>query len=102
MSAADSTDTESWLRLTLVRGLTNAGLRKLLAEYGPPEQVMAARHAELSRVVPNEIATAIVNGGNTEGAQHALAWLADSANHVVTLGDPDYPQLLLQSVDPPP
>ena len=102
MSAAANSDTESWLRLALVKGLTNAGLRKLLAEYGPPEQVMGARHAEVSRFVPNDVASAVVSGGNAEGAQHALAWLADSSNHVVTLGDSDYPQLLLQSVDPPP
>ena len=84
------------------RALPTQSYVKLLAEYGPPEQVVGARHAEVSRVVPNDVASAVVSGGNAEGAQHALAWLADSSNHVVTLGDSDYPQLLLQYSRPPP
>jgi DNA processing protein len=41
-------------------------------------------------------------GGNAAAATQALDWLADRANHVITLGEPDYPQLLLQTPDPPP
>ena len=102
MPAPDRKDAESWLRLTLTPGLGNAKLRQLLAEHGSPEGVLAARHADLKRCVAPEIAAFIAQGGNADGAQQALAWLDDAANHLVTLGDADYPQLLLQTADPPP
>lgn len=102
MLPADRHESEPWLRLTLIPGLGNAALRKLLREFGSPERVLAARRAELQRLVAADIAAQIAAGGNTDGTQQALAWLADSANAIVTLADADYPQLLLQTADPPP
>ncbi len=102
MPAADPKEADAWLRLALIPGLGAAALRKLLAEFGPPERVLAARDADLKRFVAAEIAALIADGGNADGARQALAWLADPANHLVTLGDAEYPQLLLQITDPPP
>jgi DNA processing protein len=99
---ADHNDFDAWLRLTLISGLGPAALRTLLSEFGSPDRVLAARSAELSRFVAPDIAGRIAAGGDAEGAQRAIAWLADGANHLVTLGDADYPQLLLQTADPPP
>jgi DNA processing protein len=95
-------EAEAWLRLVLISGLGNVALRVLLTEFGTPEKVLAARTAELRNIVAMEIATLIAGGGNAQGAQQALAWLEEPTNHVVTLGDTDYPQLLLQTADPPP
>ena len=100
--AADYDDLDAWLRLTLIAGLGNAGLRKLLQEFGSPERVLAARQADLKHLVSVEVAAQITAGGDAEGAKQALAWVAEPLNSVVTLGDADYPQLLLQTVDPPP
>jgi DNA processing protein len=100
--ATDINETGAWLRLTLIPGLGNATLRKLLAEFGSPEGVLAARQAELRHFVSADIAAQISNGeGNTDGMQQSLAWVSESTNHIVSLGDPDYPQLLLQTADPP-
>jgi DNA processing protein len=82
--------------------LGDAALRKLLAALGSPERVLGARHAELRNFVSAEIASLICGGGNADATQQALTWLSDPANHAVTLGDTDYPQLLLQTADPPP
>ena len=101
MSATDINETGAWLRLTLIPGLGNATLRKLLAEFGSPEGVIAARPAELRHFVSADIAAQISGGSNTAGMQQALAWLSEPMNHIVSLGDPDYPQLLLQTADPP-
>src|SRR6185295_5830528 len=58
--------------------------------------------AALKRWVEPDVAAQIAAGGNDAAAAVALQWLADPANHIVTLGDGDYPQLLLQIPDPPP
>ena len=102
MPTTNINDAETWLRLVLVPGLGNVTLRKLLTEFGVPDRVLAARPADLRKFVTADIATLIANGGNAESAQPALTWLGDPANHIVTLGDADYPQLLLQTADPPP
>jgi len=95
-------DLEPWLRLTLVPGLGNQALRKLLAEFGSPEGVLAAGRAALSRHVDTAVAAAITAGGNPDGAATALAWLDDPANRILTLADTEYPQQLLELPDPPP
>ena len=102
MLPADRHEFEPWLRLTLIPGLGNAALRKLLREFGSPDRVLAARRTELQRLVAADIASQIAAGGNADGTQQALEWLADRANAIVTLADADYPQLLLQTADPPP
>ena len=56
----------------------------------------------LREFVTADVAQLIADGGNAEGAEQALTWLREPGNHMVTLGDADYPQLLLQTVDPPP
>ncbi|HUO44163.1 MAG TPA: DNA-processing protein DprA [Burkholderiales bacterium] len=95
-------DLEPWLRLTLVPGLGNSALRKLLTEFGSPESVLAAGRGALGRHLEADVAAAIADGGNTDGAAHALAWLDDPANHILTLADADYPRQLLELPDPPP
>ncbi len=102
MTAADRDYLDAWLRLTLIPGLGNASLRRLLLEFHSPERVLASRPADLRRCVAADVAAQISHGGNAEGAQRALVWLAEPANHIMTLGDADYPQLLLQTDDPPP
>src|SRR5688572_27242138 len=102
MTAPELADAGHWLRLTLIPGISPGTLRALLTEFGSPEAVLGASHAALRRSVTAEVATVIAGGGNEEGAQAALDWLAGPDNHIVTLGDADYPQLLLQITDPPP
>jgi DNA processing protein len=96
------TDLEPWLRLTLISGLGNSALRKLLTEFGSPDGVLAASRAALGRHVNAEAAAAITAGGNQEGAAKTLAWFDDPVNRILTLADTDYPQQLLELPDPPP
>jgi DNA processing protein len=98
-----SRELEAWLRLSLTPGLGNSGLRRLLAAFGGPEQVLAANRAALAAIVPPPVAAAL---GAADGCAAALAatadWLQDPANRLLTLADDDYPQALLQIPDPPP
>ncbi len=101
MTPADRHGREAWLRLALVAGLGDAGMRALLREFGSPGEALAAKPAALRRCVDAHLAAQIADGGNAQDAAVALRWLDDPANHVVALGDADYPQLLLQIPDPP-
>lgn len=96
-------DLDAWLRLSLLPGLGPQSLRKLLVAHGSPANVLAANPRDLRATVAEKIASAIHNGGADDAARAGVAqWLEDSANHVVTLADADYPQALLQIPDPPP
>jgi DNA processing protein len=102
MALAEDADRDAWLRLTLINGLGGASIRQLLSAFGTPQQVFDAGALELRRHVAPDIASFIAAGGNQDAAQKTLDWLRDPANHIVTLGDKDYPELLLQISDPPP
>jgi DNA processing protein len=96
-----SADCESWLRLSLVPGLGNAALRKLLTVFGSPESVLAADSRALETIVQSDIATAIKSAGASTAVAQTLSWLEGAGNRIVTIADVDYPQYLLQTSDPP-
>lgn len=91
----------SWLTLCQIQGLGNEGLRKLLLAFGSPEAVFDASTTTLKQHVKAPIAQAISQGINVSAVDQVESWLSDSINHVVTLGDPHYPQSLLNISDPP-
>jgi len=101
VASADGNDLEAWLRLALTEGLGGAAQRRLLSDFGSPEAVFAASHAELARRVDAERAAALRAGGNRAAAATTLEWLRDPVNHVITLADADYPPALLEVGDPP-
>ncbi len=92
---------KAWLTLSLIRGLGGEGARHLLREFGSPEAVLAAPASLLKSFVKPEVASAIGKGIAEEELAATLAWLAEDQNHLVTLGDSDYPQSLLNISDPP-
>ena len=95
-------DLAAWLSLSLTPGLTNDGVRRLLAAFGDPRRVLDATRSALGRHVPASVAAAIKSGGAAEALTLAGAWLEDPVNHIVTLADSQYPRQLLQIPDPPP
>lgn len=94
-------DLASWLKLTLIPGLGNEGLRRLLQALGSPHAILAAPASELSRYVKPSIARAIVNGIDDTSLEQIAVWLEDPLNHIVTLTDAEFPQSLLNISDPP-
>jgi DNA processing protein len=95
-------DLAAWLRLSLVPGLQGDAIRRLLAAFGDPQTVLSATRGALVRHVPEATATAILKGASEDALGATSAWLADAANRVVTLADPEYPRQFLQTADPPP
>lgn len=95
-------DLALWLRLSLIPGLGDRSLRRLLLSFGSPQQIFSASRTALAKFVPAETASIIRDGG--AGGEHldtVASWLEDPANHVVTLADAEYPQALLEAPDPP-
>ncbi|MDD2721178.1 MAG: DNA-processing protein DprA [Gallionella sp.] len=91
----------AWLTLSLTRGLGGEGARQLLSKFGSPEAVLAAPSSALKTLVKPEVAAEIAKGVAEDLLSATLRWLENDNNHIVTLGDSDYPQALLNISCPP-
>jgi DNA processing protein len=77
-------------------------LAGLLKALGGPEEVLAASRANLARLVPAELATAIERGPEPALLERTLSWIAEPGHALVAWDDVDYPRALLTISDPPP
>jgi len=92
----------SWLQLTLTPGFGAATIRKLLSQFGLPENVLAARRADLAKYAAADVLQALDSEAVAQAVDRALGWLAQPGRAIVTLADATYPQRLLEIADPPP
>jgi DNA processing protein len=103
----DRDELAAWLRLIETPQVGRESARKLLAAFGSPYAVLAATTAARQQVVPAETAKAFGEISETLQAliDTTVAWLAagtdEAPRQAVTLGDPGYPQALLETADPP-
>ncbi len=97
----------AWLRLGTTPGIGRAAARKLLAALGSAERVLAADDPTLLALTSRDVVSALKRADARADANLAATqrWLdaadADVPRDVVTLGDPRYPALLLETADPP-
>lgn len=94
-------DLADWLRLTAVSGIGPATQRQLLAVFGLPANIFAASVDQLAEVIGDRLATKLLTHDSRETVDLALRWAEQPNNHILTLGDPTYPSLLLENADPP-
>lgn len=97
----DDADLAAWIRLSLVPGLGGQGLRKLLAAFGLPPNILRAGRSALAGIVSADGAARLLSDVDAAAVDAALAWAAADGHGVVTLADGDYPQSLLETPDPP-
>lgn len=94
-----------WLRLYLTPGVGNLSARKLLATFGLPAQIFEQPELALTQVVSASQAAALLAAPPDWPALLETTWIwleaAPAERRVLTLGDPCYPQSLLQLDDPP-
>lgn len=95
-------EAEQWVALSLIPGLGGETMRRLLAAFGAPANILAAHPSALRDVVKASVARAVSQGPDRTRFDVALRWLEDPLNSIVTLADPEYPGALLQIPDPPP
>ena len=97
----DDAELAAWLRLSLAPGLGGQSLRKLLSAFGLPRHVLAAGRSALAGIVSAEITARILSDLDSAAVDAALEWAAAEGHAILTLADDDYPQLLLETPDPP-
>lgn len=102
----DREELGAWLRLLESPGLGRESARRLLAALGSPEAVLAAPQTSLRKLLSAQQSAALQSSPEhwERLLQDTWHWLqtADETPHsVLTLGDSDYPQALLQTPDPP-
>ncbi|MCK9685513.1 DNA-processing protein DprA [Scleromatobacter humisilvae] len=97
----------AWLRLACTPGIGRATARKLLAALGSAERVLAADDPTLLSLTGRDVVRVLRRREARDDALVAATrrWLDASADDeprdIVTLGDPRYPTLLLETADPP-
>ena len=96
----------AWLRLIATPGLGPRTARHLLGHFGLPDRIFEAGLPALMRMAPEPLARLLAAPPSAEIQSVIEAteqWLRASDQHaLVSLADPQYPQLLLDTVDPPP
>jgi DNA processing protein len=75
--------------------------RRLLAAFGPPDCILRAGRAALGAILGDRLVDRFLSGPEPERIEDALRWAGEDGNHVLALGDPDYPASLLDAPDPP-
>ena len=101
--ADDLDELAAWVRLIQWPGLGRDSLRKLLAAFGSAQAVAHASPASRQAVVGSRtVLSPVPHESHAEQVGAAQRWLAGGpARRLMTLGDADFPPLLLQTADPP-
>lgn len=103
----DRDELAAWLQLLDSPGVGRAAARRLLAAFGSPEAVFDAPPAARREVVAPDISKALDSPPESlpDLVDTTLRWLAEGSANVprrlLALGDPAYPDALLQTADPP-
>ena len=102
----DRPEFSAWLRLLETPGVGRESARKLLVRFGGAEAVIAASTAERASIVGPGVAAALERVPEHFDARRDAAWRwldadVSEARDVIVVGDPRYPQVLLESADPP-
>lgn len=103
-SMPDADELAAWLRLLITPGIGRAGARQLLAAFGSPQGVFEASSTARRNCVGPELAGPLDSepAGLAATLATLQAWLQAGPDRTwIALGDPRFPQALLQTADPP-
>lgn len=101
---ADAADLPHWLRLAQTPGVGPETARKLLQQFGLPQQIFSASAPALRALVSERVTNALrgpPDDATRAQIEQTLQWVAQPGNHILTLADAEYPPALLQTADPP-
>lgn len=94
----------SWFILKSIPGIGNHLFKRLYDLFKSPESVLSASFEDLIRVdgISHHLATTIKKHKMTDTVKKDIDLIQKEKIKIVTMAEPDYPELLLQLVDPPP
>ena len=94
---------DAWVRLIHWPGLGRESMRKLLAAFGSVTAVARAPHSARRAVLgPRTEVSAVPDERHAQQLAATKAWLnVSESRRLITLGEDDYPAILLHTVDPP-
>ena len=100
----NSEDLPDWLRLEQTAGVGSETARRLLQEFGLPQNIFAANFSALQRVVSEKIARALLTPLSDKTAlliEKTQSWIQQPGNLLLNLADARYPRAVLNIPDPP-
>jgi DNA processing protein len=94
----------SWFFLKSVPGIGNHLFKRLIDHFGSPELILAASDSDLAAVdgISATLIRRIKNHQLPDEVKQDIRLVKQKKIRIVTMNDPDYPQLLLHIPDPPP
>jgi DNA processing protein len=97
------TGTEACIALNMVPKMGPVRLRKLLAAFGSPQAILAARSSDLRQIdgIGPDVADSIAHWESLIDLDHELKRIADFGARVLTQDSPEYPASLREIHDPP-
>ena len=93
---------EYWLRLMLPSEVKARDAQILLKAFHSPANILSQPTQALELYVPVNVAHGIARGPDSEHLDRVLTWLDQPRNHIVTIADEEYPELLLDPQICPP
>lgn len=92
-----------WLALSLVPGVGRISFKRLIDEFGSPEEVFNASLSDLELVqgIRKEAASAIKSFDRDRELDRELALIRENSVNLLTLEDKEYPDQLREIFDPP-
>lgn len=99
----DKKNLAAWVALWRVSGVGCKHYRKLLDAFSSPVDVLHATSAQLKQQGLSDSLVSKITEQTLANADTDMAWLeASEHHHIVTLNDPNYPQLLKEIPSSPP
>ncbi len=97
-------DLTSWFALKSIFGVGNGIFKKLIQRFDSPRKVFEASKEELLQIknIKHNVVSAILKNIVPDKAKRELELLYKTDFKIVTLTDPNYPELLREILDPPP
>ncbi|MDH3451043.1 MAG: DNA-processing protein DprA [Gammaproteobacteria bacterium] len=91
-----------WLKLVHAPRISAAQVRVLMDNFDTPGAVCATRRATLRDAGLDSESIAALHAESSPAIDAELAWAEQSNNHILTMDDPAYPELLRELSDAPP
>ncbi len=97
-----NSEIRDWLALKAIPGVTNNLYKRLIEEFGSPEEVLKAEEKDLARVpeIRRDVVRAIL--GKRVDVAKELELIKKHSIDIITLNDESYPESLKAIYDPPP